>query len=157
MAPATRTPKRNAAPKQEGQPRQKIVRFRDTLRVELTPAQVAERADKLSHLIAERDDHEARVKAAIKAAKGELDEKDAKIRKLSGEVRDRAGYQLVDCERLYLYSAGRMEHIRMDTFEVFFSRNLTDDEMQQELFPDEELAGENAAATGEAAPAPEAS
>lgn len=114
-------------------PDTKVQNFGQSLRVQLTPDEVADRADRAACKIAERDDHEAQAKAAQKHAKSTIEQYDAEIRNLSNEVRNRSTYRTVECERQYDYRAGMYREIRLDTGEVVLERRLTAAESQPEL------------------------
>jgi len=113
--------------------RRKVEAFRQQLRVTLTTEEVASRADRAAHVLAERDQKEEEAKAAQKHLKSIIDNMEAEMRRLSNEVRDHATYQLVDCERVYDYETGRVSEIRKDTGESVNERAMTLEERQQEL------------------------
>lgn len=117
-------------------PKTKIEKYEDTLKVILTPEEIADRADRAAQLIAERDNKEEEQKAAAKRAKSVIESMDGQIRHLSNEVRTRSTYRKVECERRYLYSEGLLQEIRLDTHEVILDRKLTDREMQRDLYED---------------------
>lgn len=116
----------------------KTERYTQSLRVQLTPEEVADRADRAAQKLNERDEKEADMKAATKHAKGVIEEIEAQMRQLSTEVRTRSTYRMVDCERVYDYGRGVVEERRLDTFEVLSSRAMTEAERQRELFQDGE-------------------
>jgi hypothetical protein len=118
--------------KQKSPPDKKEI-YSSQLRCELTTEEVAQRANRSATLIAERDAKEQEQKAAAKHAKGVIESIDAEIRTLSGEVRSRATYRPVQCERRYVYKSGRMVETRLDTSEVITDRRLTDAERQLHL------------------------
>lgn len=104
--------------------------FERELRVILTPEQVAERADRAAHLLQQRDDKESLAKAAQKHAKSEIDELEATMRRLGGEVRDKATYLPTRCERVFDYRTGTVTETRLDTGEVISERPMTAEERQ---------------------------
>lgn len=124
-----------AAAKKKFQPleRIRVESFQRQLRVALTEKELADRADRASHVLAEIDDKDAARKAAAKAAASQIEELEAELRRLSSEVRDKATYRLVDCERRYDYRAGSVSEERTDTREVLRMAPMTDAERQLEL------------------------
>lgn len=115
----------------------KTERYQSSLRCELNPGEVADRADRAAAMIADRDQKEADMKAAQKHAKSIIEEIDAELRRLSGEVRTRSTYRSVECERQYLYGSGTYREVRLDTGDVIYERQMTEAEMQRELRFDE--------------------
>lgn len=107
--------------------------YTTTLRISLTPEEIADRADRAAGLIEDRDRKEEEQKAATKHAKSIIEAIDAEIRKLSNEVRTRSTYGPVECERRLCYKARTLVEIRLDTGEEISSRNLTLAELQREL------------------------
>jgi hypothetical protein len=109
--------------------------FERNLRVILGPEQVAERADRVAHLLHERDHKEEMAKAALAHAKSEIKEVDAQLHRLASEVRDKACYLETKCERIFDYHTGAVTETRLDTGEVISERPMTADERQIELPP----------------------
>jgi hypothetical protein len=120
--------KTNGTPVEE-----KVEHFTRQLRVVLTEKEIAERADRSAHMVAERDGKEEARKAANTAMKSQIEELDAQIRKLSNEVRDKATYEPVECERRYDYRAGTVRELRTDTKVVLELRTMRADERQTSL------------------------
>lgn len=111
----------------------RVESFQRQLRVDLEPKEVADRADRASHLLAEIDAKDADRKVAAKAAATQIEELEAELRRISGEVRDRATYRLVDCERKYDYRVGTVTELRTDTREILRMAPMTDAERQMQL------------------------
>lgn len=111
----------------------KVEAFVRELRVQLKTEEIAERADRAAQLLAERDSKEEEQKAAAKHAKSVIESMEAELRRLSNEVRTKATYREVQCERRYDYRLGKIFEIRKDTDEVLFERPMTDAERQREL------------------------
>lgn len=124
---------KNAAKKQPFKEAIRVESFTRNCRVELTPKELAERADRAAHVLCVRDGKEADRKAANTAAKSQIEELEAELRKLSGEVRDKATYTAVECERRYDYKLGQVVEKRLDTSEVLYSHAMTDAERQMPL------------------------
>ncbi len=114
-------------------PEPKTERFTQTLRVQLTTEQIAERASQAAHKLQERDNRENEMKAAVKSMKAVIEELEATLRLLSGEVRDGCTFSSVECERAFDYAKGKVIEIRLDTYEVTFSRPMREDEKQMIL------------------------
>ena len=111
----------------------KVESFVRELRVQLKTEEIAERADRAAQLLAERDSKEEEQKAATKHAKSVIESMEAELRRLSNEVRTKATYGQVQCERRYDYRLGKISEVRKDTDEVIFERAMTDTERQREL------------------------
>jgi hypothetical protein len=104
-----------------------------SLKVNLSPGEIADRADRAAQMVAERDAKEEEHKAAAKHSKSVIEALDAEIRRLSNEVRTRSTYAQVECRRVYDYEGGRFREIRTDTGETIGDRPLTDSERQRRL------------------------
>lgn len=115
-----------------GEPNVKIERFARTLRVELSPEEVARRADRCAHVVAEREGKVEEAKTATAHIKARIKELDAELRSLSNEVRDKAKYAEVDCERRYNYRIGTIAVVRLDTNATVDERAMTGAERQLE-------------------------
>lgn len=115
--------------------KQKIEKYNANLKCDLTPKEVADRADRAANLLADRDSKEEEMKAHQKHAKGVIETIDAEVRSLSGEVRSRSTYRQVECERRYDWDAGTYREVRLDTGEVLFERPLNANERQMEFDP----------------------
>lgn len=120
----------------ESVPPNKVENFVRDLRVALKTEEIAERADRAAQLLAERDSKEEEQKAAAKHAKSIVESMEAELRRLSNEVRTKATYREVQCERVYDFRLGKIFEKRLDTGDVLFERAMTDAERQRELpFP----------------------
>ncbi len=124
-------------PPEPALPRVKHERFTQTLRCQLTPDEIADRADQAAHALARRDEKERDAKAAADQFKAEIKTLEASMRQLSNEVRDRATYRTTECERVFDYETGWLRNYRDDTGELVDERRLTAAEMQRELFDGE--------------------
>lgn len=103
------------------------------LRCELGDAEVAERADELarSHGDLERLEAEESVaKAGFKQRRQTLVGRQAE---LAREVRERKAERPVRVEKRADYNTGRIVHVRTDTGEPIFEREMTPDERQVRL------------------------
>jgi hypothetical protein len=118
-------------------PQVKVQKYEATLKVVLTPEEIADRADRAAQKVAERDSKEEDMKAAAKHAKAEIEKLDAEFRFLSNEVRTRSTYRPVECERRYDYRALRVLEMRTDTGEQLADRKMTEVEKQRELFEEQ--------------------
>lgn len=111
----------------------KVDRFRSNLRVMLSPEALAEKSDRMAHVIGEKENLVAEAKSATAHLKAQIKEKDAEIGKLSAQIRDKAEYREVECERRYHYRTGKIVEVRLDTDEVTFERAMTFSERQLDL------------------------
>lgn len=107
--------------------------FTTSLKMQLSTEDIAERADRCAQLVAKRDEKVEQDKAAAKHNKSIVESMEAEIRTLSNEVRTKATYKQVECERRFNYITGRVSEVRNDTGEILSDRKLTHAEMQREL------------------------
>ncbi len=111
----------------------KVEKFKQSLRVQLTREQVAERADRAAQVLQSRDEKEDEMKAAQKHAKSIIEQLEAELRTLSHEVRTRSIYTPVPCTRTHDYAEGIVYTVREDTSEIIDTRRMTEEEAQREL------------------------
>jgi len=133
------------AKKKQDEKKIKVEKITKNLRCDLSEKDVAERSDRVAHLIAKKETKEEELKLQQKQAKNEIGMVEAEIAHLASEVRDRATYRDIECERQYRISEGKVVDVRLDTNEVVFERALMAAELQGELpFPgdvDDEFGG----------------
>lgn len=111
----------------------KIEKFQKELRIQLSAEEFGQRAERAAHLIGEIEQKEDDRKAANTAAKSRIEELQAELKRVSGEVRDKAKYGIVDCERRFIFRTGRVQEVRKDTGAVLDEWAMTADERQMEL------------------------
>jgi hypothetical protein len=92
-----------------------------------------DRADKLGHVVQQRDAFEESMKAEAKTQRETLKGLDRELRKLSSVIRERAEWREVKCERRVNYTTGVVTDVRLDSGEVIEERAMTDDERQKGL------------------------
>jgi hypothetical protein len=114
-------------------PAMKVESLMRELKVQLTAAEVAERADRAAKLLEDRDRAEAELKAYATTVKSRIATMEAEMRELSSEVRSHFTYRDVPVERRYLYAIGQVEEARLDTGEIISERPMTERERQQPL------------------------
>lgn len=114
-------------------PEDRVERFNSTLKCPLSPDEVAKRADRSANLYARIGEKKDEAKAAAKHAKSEIEQLEAELRQLSGEVASRATYRSVECERRYVFAEGVMREQRLDTGDLINSRRMTEAERQLHL------------------------
>jgi hypothetical protein len=128
-------PDTETAEKPEKKPQPiKIESFVREFKVALKREEVEERADRVAHLVSQRDLREDEIKEDMKRQKSALATIDNEIRSLSTQVRDKTAYRDVPCERRYIYEQKTVKEIRLDTGETVFERAMTEAELQRELF-----------------------
>lgn len=130
----------------------KLEFFERHLRVQLTDKEISERANRAAHAVAEIDQKEEEREAANKHAKAQIAEIEAELKKVSTEVRDRATYRAVRCERAFVYRTGNVTERRLDTGEVLHERPMTEYERQTELPLDDVEEMQRKSAAGESDP-----
>ena len=146
-----KTTKKNGGKPAEREP--KTERFPQTLRCELKPDEIAKKADRAAHLVAEHETKQADLDTAKRQAKAELDRIEAEWKALSGQVRDKAEYRSIECEKLYDFKRWGVTITRLDTGEVVTERPMTSAEKEaaQEALPlpdgAEDEGGESVEAT----------
>jgi hypothetical protein len=113
--------------------RVRVIPFQRQLSCTLTREELLCKGSEQSALLSRRDGIEEALKAAQKAGKAQIAETEASMRRVSGEVRDRAELRLVQCERRIDWEHGTVTEIRCDTGEEVSSRHLSEDEKQKEL------------------------
>jgi hypothetical protein len=106
------------------------------LRCDLSPDEVADRADMLAQVQHQYDTRKAEAALAAREAREALKALDAQRYALASAVRDRAEYRDVECQ-----DQASPDHphellvVRLDTGEVVHRRPMTEDERQRRLFP----------------------
>lgn len=114
-------------------PTMKVESLMRELKVQLSPPEVAERADRAAKLLEDRDRAEAELKAHATSVKSRIATMEAEMRELSAEVRTKYTYRDVQVERRYIYTTGVVLEVRLDTLEVLSERPMTERERQQPL------------------------
>lgn len=113
--------------------RVKRVPFQRQLSCTLTRDQLLVKGSEQASYLSQRDGIEASLKAAQKAGKAQIDEVEASMRRVAGEIRDRAELRLVGCTRVHDWEHGTVTEYRDDTGEEVSSRRMGEDEKQREM------------------------
>jgi hypothetical protein len=130
----TTAPKKGKSKKNDEQPeRVKRVTFQRQLSCALSRDQLLNKGSEQAAMLSQRDGIEAALKAAQKAGKAQIDEVEAAMRRVAGEIRDRAELRLVGCVRAHDWERGTVTEYRDDTGEEIASRRMSDDEKQREM------------------------
>ena len=98
------------------------------LRCELGRDDILEKADRASHLLADRDRRQDEIDNAKKQAKADIERLEAEHRQLNVQIRDRAEYRSVDCDETRNYHTWTVTVTRKDTGEVVDERAMSLDE-----------------------------
>lgn len=114
----------------------KAKRFSESLMCQLTPEQVAERANRAARLQHDADELTSKLASETKRYKTSIQRSTMEQHRLLDEVRTRQGYRPVECERQPDYEAGLLRTVRLDTGEIVRQRQLTPEERQTLLFVD---------------------
>lgn len=122
-------------------PPMKIEQYVSNLKVILTKEEIADRADRAAGLLQDRDDKEREQKDHAKAEKAVIDSIETELRRVSNEVRTKATWQDVQCERRYLYDKSKVQEWRLDTGEMIFERDMNEGEKQRDLPFDDDKGG----------------
>lgn len=120
----------------------KIERFSQNLAVALKPAEIAERADRAAHLLADRDHLEAEFDEQRKHQKAQIQKLETEMRRLSSEVREKVSYRDVECERRFIYAEKIVRDVRSDTGEMLMERPMSEQESQRQFDFDEKKSGD---------------
>ena len=158
-------PEANAEAAPEAKTEEKKVvskHFMKSLVVKLTAIEKAELAGQLADRIRQKEWLEDAKKVATKRYAAQIEETIADINDLSNKIRAGEELRQIKCEVIFDDPApGHKSTYRLDTMEKIATELMTDDELQGELFPEEEKAdGEKneaaATETGDGAPATDA-
>lgn len=120
-----------------GEPAQADVKIRKLsrhLKTELTPADRDEKTRQLLDLYDERDEVEARKKAATKRAAADIEAINERVAQVRRDLRNNGTWSDVDCEERSDFRTCTVEVVRCDTAEVLSSRAMTAEERQTLLF-----------------------
>lgn len=108
-------------------------KYTDIQRVRLTDEELIERAQEQSRTLQTIEEMENDLKTKAQHAKAAIAEREADVKRLAVEIRDRATYRPVDCERIFDYRRGLVIEVRLDTGEQISERPMTYAEKQREL------------------------
>lgn len=111
----------------------KIERFSQNLAVALKPAEIAERADRAAHLLADRDHLESEFDEQRKHQKAQIQKIETEMRRLSSEVREKVTYRDVECERRFVYADKMVRDVRTDNGETLMERPMSEQESQRQF------------------------
>ena len=125
--------KKTAEAKSSSAPPVKIEQYMSNLKVILTKDEIADRADRAAGLLQDRDTKEEEQKARAKAEKAVIESIESELRRVSNEVRTKATYQDVQCERRYVYDKSKVQEWRLDTGEMISERDMNETEKQRDL------------------------
>lgn len=117
-------------PKDDGIERKK---YTDIQRVRLDDGELIEKAQEQSRTLQLIEELENDLKTKVQHAKAGIQEREADVKRLAVEIRDRATYRPVDCERVFDYRRGIVTEARLDTGEQISERPMTYAEKQREL------------------------
>jgi|GEM_PF-2672113 len=127
---AAKKDKQSPEPKDEGIERKK---YTDIQRVRLDDDELIEKAQEQSRTLQLIEELENDLKTKVQHAKAGIQEREADVKRLAIEIRDRATYRPVDCERIFDYRRGIVTEVRLDTGEQISERPMTYAEKQREL------------------------
>lgn len=103
------------------------------LRVDLTPSEVTDRAERLSWAMQRADEVAIEHAATKERLKKEREEVDGAVAELSKILREKAEKRPVECDLVLDDDAKEALLVRTDTGEVVSSRSMTEDELQSEI------------------------
>lgn len=108
-------------------------KYTDIQRVRLDDGELIEKAQEQSRTLQLIEELENDLKTKVQHAKAGIQEREADVKRLAVEIRDRATYRPVDCERVFDYRRGLVIETRLDTGEQISERHMTYAEKQREL------------------------
>lgn len=111
----------------------RTVLFSRSLRVRLSDREVADRADRAAHKLADVVEKKEELKASTKHQKAIIESIEAEVHQLSAEVREHSTYRMVECQTEFDYERSTVREVRLDTNEVLDERRMTEAERQREL------------------------
>lgn len=111
----------------------KIEDFDSLLRCKLNSDELLARGNELAEASAEVATLEDQLASIKKEYGAKIDGKQARINELSGTIRAKSETRTVKCERQFDFEKGKVTEIRLDTAEIFNTRDITDGERQQTL------------------------
>ena len=109
--------------------------WREDLRCELTPEELAAKADECALALGGIDQLNAERKEAIEETRGELKRVGAEVAKLARELREKACYREVNVHEERRFAENTIAIVREDTGALVRSRPMTPEERQVALFP----------------------
>lgn len=116
--------------------------FTSDLRVPLSAVEIAASADRAAVLEDEIEQKQQAIKDDTKLQRSKVAQLAAEKRRLQSEVRTKATYREVPCERRFLYDDGVVVEVRLDSSEELSRRPMTEAEKQQFLpFSPDDPAG----------------
>lgn len=110
----------------------------ETLRCDLSEAEVRDRADQAARAFGEAAESEDELTGIATEMRGQIKRLRAQVGELLRAVREAAEYRPVDCVERRNESEAKVEVIRVDTGEIVRSRPFTPDERQLGLLPQED-------------------
>ena len=111
----------------------KVVPFETILRCALTNGELIARGAEMAETSAEVVTLEDQLSSVKKEYQAKIDSRQARINELSGTIRAKSESRIVKCEREFLYGAGKVVEIRTDTKVAINTRDMRDEERQQEM------------------------
>jgi hypothetical protein len=121
---------------EERKPRVRTEPFMQPLRVALTKEEVADRHERLTHLMGEKSKRQAAIATERAEQRAELKKMSGEIDSLAAEAREKSVEREVQCERRFLYDEGKLQEVRLDTGAVIFERPLLAAEQPELPFPE---------------------
>jgi hypothetical protein len=107
--------------------------FRQKLTVALTATEIAEHAQRAAHLLQDHDARAEEFKEQARENKLTLDRLTSEMRDHARAVREGREFRDVACERVYNWTVGSVQDVRLDTGEVIAERAMTEAERQKSL------------------------
>jgi hypothetical protein len=105
----------------------------ETLKCVLTDKEVQDRAQLLAQHVDEVNTKESELKAETSHRKAIIQQIESKVNEIAAEIRNRATYRRIDCERIKDFRLGTCREVRLDTGEILNTRPLNYDERQRVL------------------------
>ena len=111
----------------------KIVKFEQSLKCDLTEKELKDKGTELSDVIEEGQVSQREFDEVKSQFKGRIDGAKARAETLASIVRAKSEYRTVKCERVFDFDKSEIREVRTDTGATVGRRELTDADRQQHL------------------------
>lgn len=115
----------------------KILPTTEFLRYHFTDEEKKDLAPTMAQSVINARDLEEQKKAVVSQYSSQINEATAKSNSAAQKIESGFEMRTIDCEEHYIYGANVMRTIRLDSGEVIKERTMTNAELQQEMFKEE--------------------
>lgn len=111
---------------------------KEHLKCELSESEVKQMGSDLAQKVSEIKNLENQKKAATAQFKSQIDKLAAEVSLIANMIQNGYEFRVVDCEIIRNFKDKIVQWKRMDTGEIFKDRSMTQDELQADLFEEDE-------------------